>query len=195
MEDFILIVAILFLIFTLVTSKKWRFYKLIKEQYLSFCDWETKRILKREIITFFIVPAIFSFVSVSRGMILTNSGQGMLLNVVSIISGLLISSLIGINTFDINQISDSEKIKQLIEVASTYIMFSIFITAIILIISLPDIFKFKVPEIYDFNLLSLEKEKVRMLRDGVIFYFFIVYIMNIFMILRKLMQIFEEKKK
>lgn len=195
MEDFILIAAILFLIFTLVTSKKWRFYKLIKEQYLSFCDWETKRILKREIITFFIVPAIFSFVSVSRGMILTNSGQGMLLNVVSIISGLLISSLIGINTFDINQISDSEKIKQLIEVASTYIMFSIFITAIILIISLPDIFKFKVPEIYDFNLLSLEKEKVRMLRDGVIFYFFIVYIMNIFMILRKLMQIFEEKKK
>lgn len=195
MEDFILIAAILFLIFTLVTSKKWRFYKLIKEQYLSFCDWETKRILKREIITFFIVPAIFSFVSVSRGMILTNSGQGMLLNVVSIISGLLISSLIGINTFDINQISDSVKIKQLIEVASTYIMFSIFITAIILIISLPDIFKFKVPEIYDFNLFSLEKEKVRMLRDGVIFYFFIVYIMNIFMILRKLMQIFEEKKK
>lgn len=195
MEDFILIAAILFLIFTLVTSKKWRFYKLIKEQYLSFCDWETKRILKREIITFFIVPAIFSFVSVSRGMTLTNSGQGMLLNVVSIISGLLISSLIGINTFDINHVSDSEKVKQLIEVASTYIMFSIFITAIILIISLPDIFKFKIPEICNFNLFLIEKEKIKMVRDGVIFYFFIIYIMNIFMILRKLIQIFEEKKK
>ena len=195
MEDFILIAAILFLIFTLVTSKKWRFYKLIKEQYVSFCDWETKRILKREIITFFIVPAIFSFVSVSRGMTLTNSGQGMLLNVVSIISGLLISSLIGINTFDINHVSDSEKVKQLIEVASTYIMFSIFITAIILIISLPDIFKFKIPEICNFNLFLIEKEKIKMVRDGVIFYFFIIYIMNIFMILRKLIQIFEEKKK
>ncbi len=179
-------VSLLIILVAMFTTEKWKVWNLITKQIKNFSDWETQKPFYWEIAAFFIAPFFLSYGLTSKGANITNDGEGVLLNIVSIISGLLISGLIGINSFETK---GNKNLIKLIEVASTYMMFSILLTTMILSTYLIKIFKLSSINTF------IPAINGRQFYNCAILYLFILYIMNIFLILRKLLQILEEKKK
>lgn len=179
-------VSLLIILVAMFTTEKWRVWNLIIKQIKNFSDWETQKLFYWEVTAFFIAPLFLSYGLTSKGANITNNGEGVLLNIVSIISGLLISGLIGINSFETKE---NKNLIKLIEVASTYMMFSILLTTMILSTYLIKIFKLSSIDTF------VSVINGRQVYNCTILYLFILYIMNIFLILRKLLQILEEKKK
>lgn len=177
------VLGITLILFSLLYSKKYEIIFLIKNQIKSFCDYETRDIIFIEVLGFFIGPLLLTIGLVNIGFYISTDGLSILLNIVSIITGLLISSLLGINSFQKN-----DRIKRLIEITSNYILFAILLTIILFLISIFKIFNFEF-----IKLLGNIKEILKKIQDGIIFYIFVMYILDFFLILKKLIQIFMKK--
>ena len=182
-EIFLIVIGTVLIVAPFILSRKYSVLSLIKNQANNFVDVETKRILWVEILGYFIGPLLLTIGFGVSGIKISESGLGILLNIISITTGLLISSLIGINSSNKNEETD-----ELVMITSKYIIFSIFITIILFIISLSKIFDIEfLKKILWINFFYEVK-------DDIIFYFFIIYILNIFLILKKLIQIYIKDK-
>lgn len=181
-EKLFIIIGSILIIIPFVKSRKYGVLFLIENQLKNFSDFENDKILWDELIGYFIGPLLLTVGISFYGINLTTDGLSILLNIISITSGLLISSLIGINS-----IKPEERTVKLVLITSKYIVFSIFITIVIFLLSVPEIFKFNIPFI---ELVFNQFKILYKVKNGIIFYLFILYVLNIFLILKKLIQIF-----
>ena len=177
---YLILLGIFFTSFPILGSKKYKVLAIIRNQINNFSDFENNQLIKREAIGFFLGPLLIVIGLVNYNLNLNFEGLNILLTLISIMTGLLISSLIGINSLDNNSN------KKIILIASNYIVFSIFITIIIFTLA-----GFKIFNI-DFKFLNINFVFPKVV-DGGIFYLFILYVLNIFLILKKIMQIFDLK--
>lgn len=178
-EKILIVIGSILIIIPFVKSRKYGILFLIQNQIKNFSDFENDKILWNELIAYFIGPLLLTVGISFYGINLTDK-LSILLNIISIISGFLISSLIGINN-----IKQKEKIDKLISITSKYIAFCVFITITIFLLSIPKIFEIQFIELI-FNKFKI----LYKITNGIIFYLFILYILNIFLILKKLIQIF-----
>lgn len=184
----VLFVLLIYLLFARKTSKI-NIVDIIKRHRDTLKDFSTKKESKKDIFTFFIMPAIFAICIAIKGTI-TDSGVGILLTVFSIFAGLLFNLLVLIMDIGrrVKKQGKEEKVdakkQNLTEklIAETYsnVAFSILVSLFIICITLVFV-------------VGLSNIIFKFFISTILYWLIIIFITTLFMILKRVFRLLDNE--
>lgn len=176
-------------IFCVVKNTKINIMDIIKRHLKTLKDYSTKKTSKKDILTFFIVPAIFA-ICLTNKCTVTNNGVQIVLTVFSIFAGLMFNLLILIMDIGrrVRKQGNEEKVdakrqkitEQLILETYTNVAFSILVSLFVICITLVFV-------------IGLSNIIIKYIISIILYWLVIVFIMTLFMILKRIFRLLDNE--